>query len=212
MSLNQYMTDDFPMILEQEVDPIHGACMPGVNPVLVGFGLHPMLDSKATADAGHEVYVEVEHVKIAIPGDRNSLFFQPSTDIHRKRFPKAYEAYKNREREPQSGTPIETWPPISRSMALTLKAANIPTVEALANVAEGQIDRLGHAARGLREQAKAFLEKASDSAAVLKLAAEKKALEDRLAAMQEQINALGSIPAKPADDAASARKQRPRAS
>lgn len=175
------ISDDFPMSTEVE----SGLNPQFVPPVLVAFGMYPMRDDAKSKVAGHDVFVDVEHVKIAIPGDKNSLFFQPATDVHRKRFPNAYASYKTREREPVEGMPVEQWAAINRSIALTLKAANIPTVEAFAAVHQGNIDRIGISnARELQAMARAFLEQAKDNAAVAKIAAEKQALEDRLRALE----------------------------
>ncbi len=185
------MSDDFPMMMEREFG------MPqDCPPVAVSFGMYPVVDNKKTLEAGHEVYREVEFVKIAIPGDRNSLFFQPSTVDHQRRFPNAYSAYKARERKPIEGMPIEEWAPISRSLALTLRAAHIDTVEALAAVHDGNIDRIGTNGRDLREKARAWLEEAKSGAAVIAAAAKEQALQDQIAALQAQIEALKTLPAK----------------
>lgn len=179
------LSDDFPMTMEKEAGmPDH------VPPVAVAFGLYPAIDSKKTQEAGHEVYKDVEFVKIAIPGDRNSLFFQPAEETHRRRFPQAYSAFKRREQQPVEGMPIEQWAPISRSVALNLKAMHVHTVEALAAIHDGYIDKIGTGGRELREKAKVWLQEAKEGAAAQKLAAEKQALQDQLAALQAQMSAL----------------------
>jgi hypothetical protein len=180
-----HTSDDFPMTLERE------AGMPDfVPPVAVAFGLYPVLDNAKTKDAGHEVYKDVEFVRIAIPGDRNSLFFQPADRSHQMRFPKAYDAFKRRETAPVEGMPIDQWAPISRSVALTLKAMHVHTVEALAAVHEGHIDKIGGNGRQLRAKAQAWLAEAQTGAEAIRLAAEKTALQDQLASLQAQIVAL----------------------
>lgn len=183
------MDDDFPMMMEIEFTPNPHNPYP---PVAVAFGMYYQLDEIQTSKAGHEVYRDVEFVKIAVPGDKNSVVFQPAADTHRKRFPRAYAEFKARTAgaETREGLPIEQWAPISRSVAMTLRAAHIHTVEALAVVHDGHIDRIGTNGRELRAKAIAFLEQAKDSSAVLKLAADKKDLQDQLAAMQAQINLL----------------------
>lgn len=180
-----YSSDGFPLMMEREF-----GAHDNVAPVAVGFGFHPMLDGGATKKAGHEVYKDVEHVKIVVPGDRHSLYFQPATDVYRKRFPKAYEAFKKAGAQPLEGMPIEQWAVVSRSLALTMRACNIHTVEALAAVHDTHIDKLGFNAREMREKAKAWLASAQDNATTMALAAEKKALQDQLASMQAQILAL----------------------
>jgi hypothetical protein len=185
------LSDDFPMMMEKEAG-MHEH----VPPVAVAFGLYPVIDTGKSKAAGHDVYKDVEFVKIAIPGDRNSLFFQPAEPTHRQRFPQAYAAYKQREKAPTEGMPIEQWAPVSRSVALNLKAIHIHTVEALAAVHDGHVDKIGANGRELRTKAQAWLAEARDGAATQKLAADKQALQDQLSALQAQIVALqqNSIP------------------
>ncbi len=180
-------TDDFPMKLETE----NGLNPHQYPPVSVGFGLSAVLDHLKTEKAGHPVYRDVEFVKIAIPGDRSSLFFQPATDQHKKRFPQAYKDFKSRDAStPREGMPVEQWAVINKSTALNLKAINIHTVEDLAAVHDGHIEKLGAGGRGLREQAIAFLKQAIDSAAITKVASEKEDMRKQIQALQNQIAAL----------------------
>ncbi len=199
-----FLTDDFPLTMEREA-----GLEPHYPPVAVGFGLNPILDEAKTAAAGHEVYGETVFVRIAVPGDRNSLFFQPATDQHKKRFPQAWAAYTAREQQkPKEGLPVDMWAPISRSVALNLKAMHIHTVEALAAVHEGHIDKLGTNGRELRAKAIAFLEQAKDSAAVTKAAAKEKQLQDQITALQNQIAAMQRGEVNPEEQAKAARKPR----
>ncbi len=184
----QQHSDDFPMIMEREA-----GMREDVPPVAVSFGLYPSLDNHQTKAAGHDVYKDVEFVKIAVPGDRNSLFFQPSNASYRERFPRAYADFKQRDRAPTVGMPIEQWAPISRSVALTLRAAHIDTVEALAAVHDGNLDRLGSNMRSLREKARAWLADAATGAEAIRLAGEKQALQDQITALQAQITDLATI-------------------
>jgi hypothetical protein len=213
------MNDDFPLIMEVEVNQATGAVDPRCPAVQVAFGFQPVKDGKKSKEAGHDVFKDVEFVKIVIPGDRSSLYLQPATDVHKKRFPRAYAAFKERGGAVTEGMHIEQWAAINRSTALTMRSLNIHTVEALAAVHDGLIDRLGTNGRELRSKAQAWLETAKDSAATTKLAAEKDELKAQLAAMQAQINALGGAktpaaapaptPEAPADDVAVAAR-RPR--
>lgn len=183
---------EVPMMLEREFGmPEH---CPAVG---VGFVLIPQENPKKSAKAGHPVFEDVEFVKIVVPGDRQSDFFQPATDAHKKRFPRAYEAFLNRETKPVTeGMPIEEWPQVSRSLAMTLKAANIYTVEALAEVHDGLIDKIGNNGRDLREKAKAFLRQSRDSAAASKFAEEKRQLQDQITVLQQQVQDLISAQQK----------------
>ncbi len=181
--------DNCPMMMERE------AGLPeGVPAVAVGFCLIPTEDKDKSRAAGHPVFREREYIKIVVPGDKQSEYFQPSKDTDRKKYPLAYQAFKSRESKPvDEGFPIEQWPQVTRSMAMTLKAAGIHSVEALAAVHDGNIGKIGNNAQELRAKAVAFLATAKDSAIATKLAADNKKLMDQISAMQAQIDALGKL-------------------
>lgn len=203
------LSDEFPMMLEVETDQRNGMQMQNCPPVQVAFGLAPLINDKKSKLAGHDVFDDVEFVKIAIPGERSSLYFQPSSEVHHKRFPKSYAAYKQRSAgvATKEGMPIENWAPVSRSLALTMKAAHIHTVEALAAVHEGHIDKLGFNAREMRAKAQAWLKEAKDGAATIALAAEKQQLQDQLKAMEAQMAAMfNAMPQSARDQMAAAAK------
>ena len=183
MATHTFIVEDFPMELEVE-----NGMNPGTPPVSVCFVMCPMKDELKSREAGHDVFVDIEHVRIAIPMDKKSLYFQPATSDHRKRFPVSYARFKNRTegKAVREGMPIENWAQISRSLAMTLKAINVHTVEDLASVHDGNIDQIGDG-RSLRAKAQAWVAQAKDSAVTTKLAAEKVELEDRLAAMEQRI-------------------------
>lgn len=179
--------DEFPMSMEREFGMAEH-----VPPVLVGFGNWVDIDHGATREAGRDVYHDKVFVRIAVPGDRLSMVFQPATDDHKRRFPKAWAAFESRSSDDASlrGTPIQMWPPISRAMAMTLRAAHIHTVEAFAAVHDGNIDFLGMNAREMRDKARIWLEQAATNAETMRLAKEKEELQGQLAAMSAQILAL----------------------
>jgi hypothetical protein len=174
--------DGFPMIMEREV-----SLPEGVPPVAVSFGLYPMQDEAKTAEAGHPVFVDREFVKIAVPGDKHSLLFQPATAKHKERFPRAWEAYQKRATTPLEGTPLEQWPLISRGLALTLRAIHIHTVEALAAIHDGNLQSIGFNAREWREKAKAYIAQAKDTAVAQKLATDNQKQADIIADLQRQL-------------------------
>jgi hypothetical protein len=88
--------------------------------------------------------------------------------------------------------PVEQWPQITRAQAMTLKAMHVHTVESLAEVHDGHIDKLGQNGRELRTKAKAFLELAKDTAAAQAHAAENQALKDQIAELQRQFAQLSA--------------------
>lgn len=176
------LNDDIPLILEREAGaPEH------IPQVAVGFGLMPMQNEEKSSKAGHPVFVDVEFVKIVVPGDKQSILCQPSTDQYRQRFPKAYAAFQNREKKVTEGFPIEQWPQVTRATAMTLKGLHIHTVEALAEVHDSNLGNLGQQGRELRSKALAFVKQSQDSAAVHKMAEREEELKSTIQALQDQI-------------------------
>ena len=186
--------DNCPMMMEREF-----GAPEGVPQIAVGFCMVPKEDKNKTKVAGYPVFREQEYVKLIVPGDKNSEYFQPAKDKDRKTFPNAYQAFKNRESKPVvEGMPIEQWPQVTRAVAMTLRAAGIHTLEALAAVHDGHIGKLGNNAHELRPKAQAFIATAKDSAAAIALAADNQKLLDQIAAMQAQLNELAKSKKKAA--------------
>lgn len=182
------MDDEIPMMMEREAGMREDIPM-----IAVGFGMVPYPDKHKSDKAGHPVYVEREMVHIKVPADKKSDHITFSSEVYRRRFPMAYAAFKMREKgAPMEGYPIEKWPQITRSDGLTLKAMAIQSVEALASVADTNIQNLGPMGREWRAKAQAFLKLSADTAVSQKIAAENQSLRDQLAEQQRQINDLAS--------------------
>lgn len=180
-------TDEIPLIMEREA-----GCPDNVPQIAVGFGLVAVEDDTASAKAGHPIFKEIEYFKAAVPGDRQSLYCQPATDSHKQRFPRAYEAFRQRNLTPVQGMPIEQWPQITRSLAMTLRAMHIQTIEALAEVNDNHLGAMGQQGRELRAKAKAFVAQAKDSAAATAIAAENEGLKNELAESRRMIADLAA--------------------
>lgn len=182
------MYDDIPLILEREA-----GAPDYISAIAVGFGMMPVEDKSASEKAGHPVFVDREFFSARVPGDKNTHSLRFATKKDREMFPKAYAAFKQRDTVPVQGLPIEQWPQITRGQAMTFRAAGIQTVEALAEVHDGNIDKIGMSARELRAKARAFRDLAAETAAAQKIAAENEALKLQMSDMQRQINELASL-------------------
>ena len=114
-------------------------------------------------------------------------------------FKRQYEAFLKGDELPLEGTPIKTWSAVTREQVIRLIAANIRTVEELAETPDAALmTQIGLDGRVLRDTARAFIAegKAAGGAAVKIAALEEanrgkddiiKRLEARLAAVEEQI-------------------------
>jgi hypothetical protein len=183
------LDDEFPMMLEREA-----GMRPEVPEVAVAFGFYPMINAKETEARGTDVYDDVEHIKVAIPGDRNNILLQPSSPAYRKRFPHAYQSFKDRTVTggEGAGKPLTHWPMVTRAMAMTLMAAHVRTVEMLAGLSDEHLQKFPGNIQELRDKARAYLDDAKSGAALNKALTDAQRQEATIAALQAQINQLQS--------------------
>lgn len=184
MLANGTFTRDIPDLPSLDSSAMAPTQKRGVYPI---FFMDPVLDKVESDKAGRPIYREVEKVRIMIAGDAKSEVVQKVTNRHRMDFPGAYQRFKAGVEQVPDGTPLEQWPQISRSQALTFRAANIHSVEMLAEVSDTALQSLGMGARELRAKARAYIERAASTAAADKQAAENAALKEQIALLTSQI-------------------------
>ena len=193
---------------------------PGDDKLLVKFYMHPRENAARTAEEGRPIMDEVEYISIMVPGQKDSVVQRPVSDIERKRFPRHYQAFKERKEMPVDGTPLSSWPGITRGQVEELRFFNVNTVEQLAEVADNHAQKFMGIAK-LRSRAKLFLESAGNSAATSKLAAELESRDNEIAALKEaladqgkQIQELmsGAVSNSDGDDKPGRRRSRANAS
>lgn len=149
----------------------------------VQFYMEAVKDEEATISEGRPIYSDREYIKIIPVGDKNTVICEPVSEEHKMRWPHQYAAFKNQQTQPQVGTPLEEWPPLSKSQVLTFKGANVHTVEQLASVSDGNLTNLGMGSRALRDKAIAYMANAKDNSGLM-------AMQEQLNAAQKQIEAL----------------------
>lgn len=143
-------------------------------------------------------FEDQEWIKIFNPADPKTVIEEPVQERHKKRFRKAYDAWRAGKEEPVDGIPIKEFPSASPAEIATLKRLNIHTVEALAELADAQCQNI---ARGhtLKRKAAEFLEFRKTQG----YDTEKQELRDRLAQLEKQLEQLTGGSDEPSDDGAS---------
>lgn len=162
----------------------------GVTPL---FMTKPIYNEAKSKEAGRPIFDEVEIVEVWFSGDRTNRPRFEVTDEHRDRWPKEYAAFKSGSKISDSGTPLEHWPQMTVGKVAELKALGILTVEALAQMPDGNLGNLGMKARELREQARSYLQNAAGTADVQKMAATIAELQAKI----ERMEAAGYTDEKP---------------
>ena len=132
-------------------------------------------------------------VRIIVPGDTNNIIERVADDTDKHRFPNAWAKYQNSEAKANEGTPLEQWPQITRSLLKECKYFEIHTVEALSNISDAHVAKLGMGFGELRTKAKAWLEAAAGTAQITAQAAENAQLKQMLADLQAQINDISEV-------------------
>jgi hypothetical protein len=154
--------------------------------VIPRFYMDAAEDAVASQREGRPIFTEVEMVEVLIPGDRLSKPVFPVEDKHRERWPQHYEAFKRKQSVANTGTPVDMWPQVTTPRAMELKALNIFTVEALANLPDGMVGNIGMDGRALREKARAYIDAAAGGATVAGQAAEIARLRDMVEALMQR--------------------------
>jgi hypothetical protein len=171
------------------------------------FYMANMKDEKASAEAGRPIHKEVEMCRIKFIGDNKKVIDEPA-DLrttrdratnqwisYKEKFPEHYAAFKRNQQYFGPGTPIDEAPFLSVAEKADMKAIQIYTIEALANLDMAGQRKFGMGAAAYVAKAKAYIDNASGSANVLKLASENAQMKEQLEHMQRQMAELLSRPA-----------------
>ena len=158
---------------------------PGDEKLFVKFESHPHLDDVLSRDSGRPRYVMADYIRIMIPGDKDSVVHRPIRESDKVRFPKQWLRFQANQSQ-VIGTPLSTWPQISRAQVEELAFFNIRTIEDLANISDGNAQKYIGVSE-LREKAKAYLQTLADSAPMDTMRAELVSRDEKIAALEAQI-------------------------
>jgi hypothetical protein len=168
----------------------------------VEFFSNPVENKAKSAQEGRPIFEDAEFVRIKFRGDKNRILVAPAQDTHvrdrdtnrwltyAESYPKHYDAFKQGQEFIGDGTPISELPFLTEAKRSELRALNIHTAEALQGLEGTPLQKLNMGGRALKDQATAWLTKASDGALESRLAGENAALKEQMALMQAQIAEL----------------------
>ncbi len=157
-------------------------------------------DEIESRKAGRPIFKDVEIVEVRIPADRHYIptfgahdFWKNVDGIaqtYAMRWPDQYRAFKENRTQTIEGTPLEELPFLTNAKRSELKALSIYTAEQLASLDGKNLKTLGIGGRELKDQATAYLDRASGSAKVTELARENAAMKAEMEAMRQQMREL----------------------
>jgi hypothetical protein len=183
--------------------------------VYVVFKNHSTMNEAKSKELGRPVYDDLEVIEIRFAANRQTVGVFPAHELcewgvdqntgirqritYAQKYPDQYKAFKHGAAQSASGTPIEELTFLTQGKRLELKALNIYTAEALAELDGVNLKALGMSGRELKNQAQAYLDAAASTSDVLKMAAEIETLKAQLAAKDDDKPKRGRPKAK-ADD------------
>lgn len=160
-----------------------------------------------TEREGRPIFDEVIYVEVISPGSRGSqpvfeaerVFSEemgrpPRKTPHYEKYKKFVEDFKaGTENADLTGTPLSEWPEISVSLAASLRAQSIYTVEALAALPDNRLTVVGPDGRTWRTKALTYIENAKDSGYATRLAAD---IENLRADIQQRDETISQMQAR----------------
>lgn len=175
--------------------------------IIATFENFPVLNEARSKEAGVAKFDDLEVVRIHMSGDRLQApvfpanaevpggIEDPETGLTRpgtyaEKYAKQYAQFKKGEQQSKSGTPIDYLPFLTPAKIKELKAQNVFTAEALADLDGQPLKSLGQGGREYKNQARAYLDNAAGSANVTKMVSELeyyKAEVERMKAEQSQF-------------------------
>lgn len=162
-----------------------------ITPFFRNEAIHDAVASKA---AGRPIYKDMAVCEIRIAGDRNFAPVVPANAMWRKvegeevtyaqRWPEQYRRFLENTAQIADGTPLAELPFLTEGKRQELRALKIYTAEALASLDGKPLASLGANGRGLKAQAQAYLDNATGSAAVTRMAEELESLREKVASIE----------------------------
>lgn len=115
-------------------------------------------DDATEENNGVPVYKSVEYVEIIAPGNDKERINRRVKQRDKDRWPVQYAQFKEGREEPEfDGMPISEWPMANKHIAMTLKHANVFTVEQLAQVPDIDIQSIGQGMIVLKSKAQKWV-------------------------------------------------------
>lgn len=180
--------------------------------LVVRFRADKIKNEGKSKTAGRPIYDDVELVEIRTAGDRNTVKVFPAHSMHRwalnddgeqveetyaERWNAQYRRFKENRQQVQDGTPLSELPFLTEAKRAELRALSVHTAETLAALDGQNLKTLGPGGRELKNQAQAYLDAASGSANVTKMASQIAELQAQLAAFQNTPSHLLPVAAEP---------------
>lgn len=151
-----------------------------------GTVVNPDGTEKRVPAAGRPIYKQVPYVEILTPGDKDNIVDRPVRGLDRHFWPNKWRAFIHGQSQESVGTPLALCG-ISPERIEELAHFKIKTVEALAQVSDGNLQTLGIGVRGERQKALDYLATMKGNAPVAALRSENEQMKSEMEALRKQM-------------------------
>lgn len=163
---------------------------------LVEFYTREIEDEKETAIHGRRILKPVAYCRKQAVGDPRTIWDAPAADLDKQRWPMLWNAYERGESEMVIGTPLDSWPLLTREARIALKNWGFKTVEQVSEVTDGSLLAMDKTAArviaSVREHAKKFIADQDSGEAERRLASELEKRDNEVGALKAQMAALSA--------------------
>lgn len=159
--------------------------------LFVVFSMQAVQNGFKTEQEGRPIFDTIPHIRIHIPGDKNSVVDRPVEPQDKQRFSARWEAFQKGMQVAEQGTPLEAWPALSVGQVMEFKAAGVFNVEQLAEMADNHAQRF-MGGNELRRKAQTFLKVSKDTAEAQRLATANAELAGRLEAQDAMMRDMAA--------------------
>lgn len=156
------------------------------------FHNHFTPDTEKSEQEGRPIFNDEVYLRIITPGNRDAVVDRPIRPTDKLRFPRQWAAFQAGEAELGSGTRLEEWSMMPRSMVEELRYFGFRTIEHVSEANDAVLGKMP----GLRDwKAKAtrFLAAAKDTAELTKRDAELAKRDGQIAALTAQVESLAKM-------------------
>jgi hypothetical protein len=157
--------------------------------LFIQFHMKAVQDSELSAKEGRPVHVEQEFITIIVPGEHDSRV-RPVRQSDREQYAQQYQAFKNKQEQPITGTPLSVLPFLTMAQVADLNAASVKTAEQLVSMPDVLAQKF-MGMNSLRKRAKDFLDAAAGNAPVERLNKELEARDNTIATLQKALDDQG---------------------
>lgn len=160
--------------------------------LLVIFHLFPQKNTQKSIEEGRPIYEDKVYVTIMVPGDKESIIDRPAMEMDFQRFPRQYQAFRQKQEAQIVGTPLSALTWMAPSQIKELEYFNVMTVEHLAEVNEGLASRM-QGLFDLKRRAQDFIRAAKEAAPLLEMRTELDKRDGEIEALKRQVAELGAM-------------------